>query len=187
MPSEAHDRVKREIDRMILRSSFPEEPFHAINTVEWLEKLAPDADDNLRLAALGHDIERACDDRRIRSVEYDSYDDYKLAHARNSAEILTEIMADSGMTPEDAADIANLVANHETGGGPRTDVLMYADMLSFFAVCLPLYYDRKGPETTRRRAVWGYKKLPAELRGLVAAMEDPDPELDALIREALGL
>ena len=172
---------------MTVLSIFPEEPFHAINTVEWLEKLVPDADANLCLAALGHDIERSCEDRRVLSTEYDSFDDYKLAHARNSAEILTEIMADAGMTAEDAADIADLVANHETGGGSRSDVLMNADMLSFFAVCLPLYYDRNGPETTRRRAVWAFKKLPEELRGMVTEMENPDPELDALIRDALGL
>ncbi len=36
----------------------PEDPRHAENTLDWLLKLKPDADEALQIAALGHDIER---------------------------------------------------------------------------------------------------------------------------------
>ncbi len=181
------ERLTTDINRAIVRSPFPEDPFHALNTVEWVLRLDPAADDSLQTAALGHDIERAFEDRRIRPDTYATYDEYKAAHAANSAVILTELMREAGLDPDIIDDIAGLVAAHETGGEPRSDLLRDADILSFFTVSLPLYYDRHGPATTRRRCVWGYKRLTPALRWEIAGIEFPDPALQELVREALGV
>ena len=39
--------VKRKIEEVIKGSSVPEDPVHSKNTLEWLLKLKPDADENL--------------------------------------------------------------------------------------------------------------------------------------------
>ncbi|MBT4485817.1 MAG: DUF4202 family protein [Candidatus Latescibacteria bacterium] len=187
METKALEKAKREISNVVVQSSFPEEPFHSINTLEWLLKLKPDADDALQIAALGHDIERAYNDKRIQSADYETYNEYKQAHALNSAQILTGIMEKCGVDQEIVDNVAHLVAHHEMGGDEREELLKNADTISFFHVCLPLFFDRKGPDTTRKRCVWGYKKLPEELREIVAELDFMDEELKSLVREALGL
>ena len=186
MNAETFDKVSNRIEELILQSPFPEEPFHSINTLEWLMRLEPDADDALKIAALGHDIERAIPDRKVSPADFDTYDDYKDAHACNSAEILLEILKEFGVEQATADEIALLVSQHEVGGGERLDVLMNADVLSFFHVCLPLFFDRKGPEITRKRMVWGYKKLSEESRAMVADIEYPDKELKKLVVDTVG-
>ena len=187
METDALEKVKKKINEMIVRSSFSEDPFHSINTLEWILKLKPDADDALQIAALGHDIERAFDDKRIHSADYDSFDEYKQAHALNSAQILTGLMEGYGVKQEIVDDVAHLVAHHEIGGDEREEILKNADTISFFHVCLPLYFDRKGPGTTRKRCVWGYRKLPDDLRKMVTDFDFMDEELKNLVRESLGV
>ena len=58
--------VKRKIEEVIKGSSVPEDPIHSKNTMEWLLKLMPDAGESLKIAALGHDIERAIEKRKVK-------------------------------------------------------------------------------------------------------------------------
>jgi len=178
--------VKREISRLTMQSVFPEEPIHSINTLEWLLKLDPDSDEALRLAALGHDIERSFADKRVYSGDYESYDEYKQAHALNSAQIMSQIMEEHGLDQETVDDVARLVAHHEHGGGRREDLLKDADKLSFFHVCLPFYYDRKGEEITKKRCVWTYRKLSENLRGIIEEFDYMDEGLKRLVGTTLG-
>ncbi|MFC1538715.1 DUF4202 family protein [Candidatus Latescibacterota bacterium] len=185
MESEAIKKLKDKIDEIILSSPYSEDVFHSINTLEWLLKLHPDADIALRIAALGHDIERGLDDRKIRSANFETYNEFKQAHALNCAEILVEIMEDFGVEQSIIDDVAHLVANHEVGGNEREELLKDADTLSFFHVCLPLYYDRKGPEMTKKRCVWGFKKLSDHLKKDVLEIEFPDNNLKQLVIDSV--
>ena len=168
MTTDAIEKVKKEINKIVMESPFPEEPFHSINTLEWILKLKPDADTALQIAAIGHDIERAYDDKRLSAANFETYDEYKQAHALNSAEILAKLMEECGVEQKVVDDVAHLVAHHETGGDEREELLKNADAISFFHVSLPLYFDRKGSSNTRRRCVWGYRKLPEEFRKIVS-------------------
>lgn len=185
--NDALERVKEKINELIIRSSFPEEPFHSINTLEWVLKLNPNCDTALQVAAIGHDIERSFENKRIKAPDFESYDEYKQAHALNSAQILSQIMEECGVEQEMVDDVARLVAHHESGGDEREEFLKNADTISFFHVCLPLFYDRKGEELTRKRCVWGYKKLPDDLKEIAAGFDYPDEELKDLVRESLGI
>ena len=178
--------VNGKIDDIIACSPYPEDVFHSINTLEWVLKLKPDADVALQIAAVGHDIERGMKDRCVHAFSYDTFDEYKQAHALNCAEILVEILEESGIDQAITDDVAHLVANHEVGGNEREEVLKNADVLSFFQVSMPLYFDRRGAEITRKRCVWGYKKLPADLQPLVLQIEYLDEELELLVRDTIG-
>ena len=187
METSALERVKKDINKVIVRSSYPEEPFHSINTLEWLLKLKPDADIALQIAAVGHDIERAFNEKRIHAADYETYDEDKQAHALNSAQILAGLMEECGVEQEIVDDVAHLVAHHEIGGDEREETLKNADTISFFHVCLPLFFDRRGPDATRKRCVWGFKKLPKDLRKIVVEFNFIDEELTTLMKETLGL
>jgi hypothetical protein len=181
------DVLRWKIDDIIALSPYPEDVFHSINTLEWIERLSPGAekDPAMMIAALGHDIERGLEDRRVDPAQFETYDEVKQAHALVSAEALAEIMEDTGIDQNLTDDVARLVANHEVGGDTRQELLKNADVLSFFQVCLPLYFDRRGEDTTRRRCVWAYKKLPEELRPMVLSMDFMDEDLHDLVMDAL--
>jgi hypothetical protein len=173
------------IRTIIAGSLVPEDPVHAENTLEWLLKLDSDADDTLKIAALGHDIERAVEARRIKKGDFPDFDAFKAAHARNSAVIMDEIMLECGVDAFLAQEVHRLAALHETGGDSRSDLLKHADSLSYFEVNLPFYYQRNGWEKTLRRSLWGYARLSTETREYLSDISYPDSILNDLLHEVL--
>ena len=131
------DRLKKSVEEIISGSSVPEDPIHSKNTLNWLLKLKLDADEALQIAALGHDIERAVDRRKVHRKDFENYDQFKAAHARNSAEILKEIMLDCGVDEMLIEQVYELVRRHEVGGDERSDLLQDADSISYFEVPFP--------------------------------------------------
>ena len=130
MPVEPMNNIKLlkdEIIGIISGSEVPEDPVHGQTTLEWLLKLKPDADESLQIAALGHDIERAMEDRKISRDKYDNFDVFKEAHAENSAQILKKIMEDFDLEKDLIEKVYQLVCHHETGGDPRSDLIRDAD------------------------------------------------------------
>jgi hypothetical protein len=180
------DRIKRRIRSTIARSSVPEDPEHAQNTLEWLLKLQPDTDEALQIAALGHDIERAMEERKIRREHYPNYEVFKAAHAKNSALILREIIEDCGVSDQSLIDdVCCLVRQHEVGGDPRADLLKDADSISYFDVNLPRYFERNGWEETRRRCLWGYQRLSSRMKEAVATITHENEELNKLLASCI--
>ena len=128
----------------------PEDPIHSKNTLEWLLKLMPDANERLKIAALGHDIERAIEKRKVRQQDYKDYDAFKDAHALNSANVLAEIMQACDIDKKTIDEVFSLVRHHETGGTDRIDILKDADSISYFEVNLPLYFVRNTLKEKRK-------------------------------------
>lgn len=179
------DCLKREIERIIARSLVPEDPSHSKNTMEWLLRLKPDADEALKIAALGHDIERAIEQRKVRRGDYKDYDEFKDAHALNSARILEEIMKGCNLGKQLIEQVFFLVRHHEAGGNSRVEVLRNADSISFFHMNLPYYFARNTIEETKKRCLWGYRKLPGELKKVVAQFDYQDKRLQSLLRSCV--
>jgi hypothetical protein len=94
---------------------------------------------------------------------------------------MAEIMKAHTISKELADDIFFLIAHHETGGDERANVLKEADTLSYFDVNLSHYYARHSIEETKRRFLWGYKKLSANLKEVVAKMNYSDEKLASLL------
>ena len=178
--------TKHRIRAIIAGSRVPEDPRHAENTLEWLLRLKPNTDEALQIAALGHDIDRAIETRKVRRADFADFDAFKAAHARNSALILKEIMEACGVAPDIEEQVYRLVCRHEVGGDPRAELLKDADGISYFDVNLPLYYERNGWEETKRRCVWGYRRLSARMRTVAENLSYDDQELTALLKEAIS-
>ncbi len=175
----------RRIREFIRRSRVPEDPRHAENTLEWLLRLAPRADEALQLAALAHDIDRAAPDK-VKREDFTDYDTFKAAHAEHGARLLRAILAHCGVAEPVTEEACRLVRLHEVGGDPRADRLRDADSLSYFDVNLPLYHQREGDAETLRRCIWGVRRLSPRARTLLRGMEQADPHLQALVSRALA-
>ncbi len=169
--------VKQKIEEIIKKSFVPEDSFHSKNTLKWLLKLKPDADEALKIAALGHDIERAIEERKVKREDYKSYYQFKDAHALNSAKIMVELMKDCKINQELIDDVYFLVRHHEVEGDSRVNVLKNADTISFFDVNLPYYFERNSLEETKKRCQWGYNKLPNNLKKIVNEFSYNDRKL----------
>ena len=180
------DCVKRKIEEIVKESPVPEDLIHSKNTLEWVLKLDPSADEALKIAALGHDIERAIEERKVKREDFKNYDEFKDAHASNSANVMTEIMKKCNISKRLADDIFSLVRYHETGTAKRIDILKDADSISFFDVNLPHYFIRNGPEETKKRCLWGYRRLSEHLKSTVAEFVYHNKELEALVRTCIG-
>jgi len=156
--------AKRKIRAVISKSSVPEDPIHAENVLQWLLKLKPDADGTSQIAALAHDIDRADERRKIQRSDFSDYNQFKAAHANNSAKILKEILHNCQVEQSVVDEACRLVERHEIGGDPFSDLLKDADSISFFEVNMPLYFQREGYEETLKRCIWGYKRLSPKMK-----------------------
>jgi len=177
--------VKGKIEEVIQGSSVPEDPIHSKNTLKWLLKLKPDADESLKLAAIGHDIERAIEKRKVRRKDFKDYNIFKDAHAINSAKILAEIMQECNISKKMIDKVYFLVRHHETGGTKLVDILKDADSISFFDVNLPRYFVRNDLKEIKRRCLWGYKRLSDKGKRIVAGFDYQNKELNTLVRDCI--
>jgi hypothetical protein len=179
------DAARQRIRRVIAGSRVPEDPRHAENTLEWLLRLEPDADEALQLAALAHDIDRADEERKARRADFGDYDAFKAAHARNGAAILRPILTACGLKWHIVNEACRLVEAHEVGGDPRSDLLKDADGISYFDVNLPLYCRREGWVEARRRSRWGYRRLSPRAREIVMQIGYEEEPLVRLLQEVI--
>jgi len=177
--------AKQKIRVIISGSRVPEDPGHAENTLEWLLRLDPEADEALQIAALAHDIDRAVEEVRVRRFDYEDYDRFKADHASNGAKILRDILDRCGIAASIADEACRLVMLHEVGGDPRSDLLKDADSISYFEVNMPLYFQREGWDETKRRCIWGYDRLSARAKKIVETIAYADEKLTKLLQEAM--
>ena len=177
--------AKQKIRVTIANSKVPEDPPHAENTLEWLLTLNPEADQALQIAALAHDIDRAVENQKVRRNDYDDYDAFKAAHAHNGARMLREIMKKCGVDSSILEEACRLVTLHEVGGDPRSDLIKNADSVSYFKVNMPLYYQREGWKETKRRCIWGYRRLSTPMKRVVEDITYEDALLTRLLKEAI--
>jgi hypothetical protein len=174
---------------ILSHSSIPEDREHALNVLKWVERLKPDADFPLRIAALGHDIERALTEQKVRRMEFPSYDYFKRAHAENSAKIVDEMLSMYPIAQDVIERVHYLIANHEFGkeGDLELTILKDADSLSFFELNLPYYLQREGEEKTRLRMQWGYNRMSGRAKRLLNNVSIGEGILNEFLQETQKL
>ena len=140
----------------------------------------------LQIAGLGHDIERSIKELKINRENYTCYDDFKMAHARNSAKVLRELLAQYDLVKIIRDKVVNLVTHHEFGGSPEANILMEADSISYFDVNVQFYFRRNSKSETAFRIMWGYQRLSDEGKAIVRDFSYDDIELETLIRDVVS-
>ncbi len=179
--------VKKKIKEFIEKSFVTEDPIHAENVLEWVLKLKSDADEALQIAALAHDIDRAVEKQKILRSDFDDYDAFKAAHAKNSARILREILNGCHVEQTIIDEACRLVERHETGGDLCSDLLKDADSISYFEVNMPLYFQREGYEETLKRCIWGYQRLSPKMKAICQKMTYSHHSLVKILQETIHL
>jgi len=142
----------------------------------------PDTNKNLKIATLGHDIERAIEKRKVRQQNYKDYDAFKDTHALNSANILIEIMQTCDIDKKMIEKMFFLVRHHETEGTNRVDLLKDTDSISYFKMNLPLYFVHNTLKETKRRCLWRYKRLSDQGKKVVTELNYQNKEIKSLLK-----
>ncbi|MFQ5769391.1 MAG: DUF4202 family protein [bacterium] len=177
--------IELEIERVISKSEIPEDSEHSKNTRAWVLRLKPEADIALQIAALGHDIERSIKELKIKRENYVDYNKFKMAHARNSAKVLDDLLSKYDLTEIIRYKVSNLVTHHEFGGNPEANILKDADSISYFDVNLPFYFQRNSRRETEFRMIWGYQRLSDGAKSIVKNFSYNNIEVEALFQEVV--
>lgn len=150
---------------------------HALDTWQWVLRLAPDASLAVQLAALFHDVERLESeaDRRVEHHAPD-YQAFKDAHARRGGELASEVLRQAGIDEATTEKVRTLVSVHERrSDDPDVALLVDADGLSFFSLNSPGYVDYFGLDQAARKVRWTLARLgPPGLRELARVKLRPD-------------
>lgn len=166
---------------------YPYNRYHLLQTLVWLDKLAPECREVVRIAALTHDMERAFPgpDQPHAANLMDM--DYYKAHAARSARIVSEWVRESGAEGDYAGEVENLVAAHEFGGWPEANLVQAADSLSFLEVNIELFLDmiRSGRHPVgqvREKFAWTFTRIqvPAAIVLALPMLSRSQRKLDAL-------
>ncbi len=143
-------------------------PLHLTRTVEWILKLKPTADEALLTAAVAHDIERAFREDAVYEKMFISENAFRDAafldyHQQRSAKIITDFLKTQDCPAEISEKVYHLVAHHETGGDPESNLLKDADSLSFFQTNVDLFVKVKvqesSPEKVKSKFDWMFARI----------------------------
>jgi len=178
--------AKQNIRAIISKSSIPEDSLHSENVLEWIIKLERNADEALQIAALAHDIDRADEHKKVKRNNFSDYNTFKSEHAKNSANILKDLLIMCHVKRSIIDESCRLVEHHEVGGDLRSDLLKDADSISFFEINMPLYFQREGYEETLKRCIWGYNRLSSKMKKICQNITYSQQLLDNILKVAIN-
>jgi HD superfamily phosphohydrolase YqeK len=176
-----HERVVN----MLKQSPIMEDPTHSEQVREFILRIKPDASEELQIAGLAHDIERAVDPR-ILQVEGESYEEYKQRHAERSAQITAQMMREIGYEEDAVGRVSAIIGIHEIGGGEEGDTLRDADSLSYFSNNIEPYIRRNGVQKARMKVKLMYQRMGEKAKQMVKSMEFSDEArkvVDSVVEE----
>src|SRR5437867_6065831 len=95
---------------------YPYNSYHLLNTLQWLDRIAPGSREAVRLAALTHDMERAFPgpDQPLSKTLSDP--EYYRLHSERSSRIVGAWLRERGADETLARDVEGLIRLHEVGG-----------------------------------------------------------------------
>ena len=125
------------LGRLWVAENYPYNSTHLLKSLDWLDRLAPDASDAVRLATLTHDMERAFGGPDAIAIKLNDRA-YEEAHSNRSAKIVGAWLRANGAQEGLADDVEGLIRVHEWGGSPDANLVQAADSLSFLETNIDL-------------------------------------------------
>jgi hypothetical protein len=160
---------------------------HALDTWCWMLRLDDAASLAAQVAALFHDVERLVTEADAR-IEHQapSYQEFKDAHAQRGAALARAALAATGIDEEEKDRVDHLIRWHER---PERDaevaLLNDADALSFFSLNSADFLDYFGPEHTRRKVAYTWRRLRPEARARLGQIRY-HPEVLAMVMDEIA-
>ncbi|MFC1647978.1 DUF4202 family protein [Nanoarchaeota archaeon] len=175
--------TEKAISEVLKNSPQPFDDKHGIKTRQWLLKLKPDASEEMQVAALIHDIDRAVPPRVIRGKE-EYYDDYKKRHAMRSAEIAQHFLIENGYDEEKSQKVRDLVEKHEVGGDSESDFLRDADSITFFDSIVN-DYESTGAAKLETKIRFMYSRCSERAKEIIRGLKF-EPEIKKIFDKAIS-
>ncbi len=146
--------------RRFVTESFGKESLHLERTLFWVRELEPEAGEELLMAAVSHDIERAFNSEAKDMKEYRTGEGQR-EHEEEGGRLMFEFLAATGYDRAKAERVRELIARHETGGDREQDLLRDADSLSWLEVSAPRHITKKmfPPEEMTRKVEYMYARI----------------------------
>ena len=118
---------------------YPYNRHHLLKTLEWLDRVAPDSAEAVRLAALTHDMERAFPGPDQPVIKTLSDPEYERRHSLRSARIVGAWLREQHANEAIVEHVEALIVAHEFGGWPEADLVQAVDSLSFLETNIDLF------------------------------------------------
>jgi hypothetical protein len=142
---------------------------HLLQSEVWLKRLKPDASEEILLAALTHDMERAFPGPDSPSLDpRDGVDNpvYNIAHSERSARIVSEYLREQGASQDSIEEVARLIRAHEYGGDDDENYVQAADSISFLEVNVDVFLswmdagdEKWDADAVRAKFTWMYERI----------------------------
>lgn len=186
--SEKFLKIKEEIAEIIKQSPIKTDYFHSLSVFKGVLNLKPNADMALKIAALGHDIDRSIPSRQPKREDFEIYEDYKKVHSIISAEIILEIVKKYGLPKKINEKIKYLVENHEIGGDEDANILNDSDSVAFFErYLLDLYIQSPHHSGNFRNKVkFSYERASIKARDLIKKIKFENPYQNGIIQSVIN-
>ena len=120
---------------------YPYNRHHLLKALEWLDRVAPDSAEAVRLATLTHDMERAFPGPDQPVIKTLSDPEYERAHSLRSARIVAAWLREQGADESLVDRVESLIKVHEFGGWHEADLVQAADSLSFLDTNIELFLE----------------------------------------------
>jgi len=137
MVDSEHESPLVQLARFWVIDKYPYNSTHLLKSLEWLDRLAPDASEAVRLATLTHDMERAFGGPDAIPIKM-SDRAYEEAHSNRSARIVAEWLRANGAHADLIRDVEALIRVHEWGGSADANLVQAADSVSFLETNIDL-------------------------------------------------
>lgn len=129
--------VKKFVDEAYAKKG--KSSIHFEETVKWIKKLKPNANNALLIAGYAHDIERAVLKDTVPMKSYQEGlslidNNYLEKHQKDSAKVISSFLKNQQTSKDLVERVFYLVSHHEIGGDEDANTLKDADSLSYFEV-----------------------------------------------------
>jgi hypothetical protein len=118
---------------------YPYNRHHLLKALEWLDRVAPDSTEAVRLATLTHDMERAFPGPDQPVIHTLSDPAHERLHSLRSARIVGAWLREHHAKEALVEHVEALIVAHEFGGWPEADLVQAADSLSFLETNIDLF------------------------------------------------
>jgi hypothetical protein len=173
--SEFREYIRRESEKVDPDGRLYLNP-HLLDTEKRLLELRQDPNCGLRIAALGHDIDRIFQERASKG-DFPSYEAYKLEHSIRSAKKTAEFLRQHTQDNPFLAYVYELIIYHDIKGvypeaaTPQlkedVDLVRDSDSISFFHINLENYFKDYSPEDFENKIKFMHSKISAERKDIV--------------------
>jgi len=128
--------------KQFVTDSFDKENPHLVRTLFWIKELKPDANEELLIAAVSHDIERAFNSRAKVKKTYNPEEEMEF-HQTEGGRIMFDFLLNNGYNATKATRVRELISKHEVGGDEEQNLLKDADSISWLEVSAPRHISKQ--------------------------------------------